>query len=435
MEMHRGSLSAVFWRSLLITAGIVLLCWRDLPFLSEDSSHYIKMAAGQNWEVIKPFCNRYFHPLLVQAVSALLHTDIHRAFLVLGALSVGTLVFCLNWLIDKASAPGRGWQAVFLILTPLLLQTFRDYYLPDLLHAALLSLFFILLMKEEACVFCRIGWVVVLMALFATKESTILLSGCLVLICLWRQQYRHVLVVLMATLFAVYLNSLAGKLGRPNIHSMNDLLYMVLKVPFNLLKNFTGLQIWADTFALHNEKFSEVLVKWPVPTWLHLGAIRELGLCRPNWFFPLNTFIALASNFGALPLMMWFCIQRNIRTMLAKEPLWLLVALGYGGLAFLLGTCTGALVFRLVGYGWPCFWIATLVLIGRDRPLEGRKAVVFFCLHMLIAWAPIIMKMTPIQGLAYCMATAVVLLALQVCVYRFLRGLPVPSPAMCEDQD
>lgn len=203
MEKHQDALKATIGRSLLITAGVVLLCWHNLPFLSEDSPHYIQMAAGQNWEVIKPFCNRYFHPLLVQAVSALFHTDIHRAFLVLGVLSLGTLVFSLNWLIEKVSAPGRGWQAILLVLTPLLLQTFRDYYLPDLLHAALLGVFFIFLMQEKACAVCRIGWVILLMALFATKESTILLSGFLALICFWRRQYRHVLVVLMATLFAI----------------------------------------------------------------------------------------------------------------------------------------------------------------------------------------------------------------------------------------
>lgn len=427
MELHRGTLSAIFWRPLLITVGIVLLCWRSLPFLSEDSSHYYQMAIGQNWDVIKPFCNRYFQPMLVRALSSQLHSSIHQAFLVLGVLSVGVLVFTVNWLLEKACLSGRGWKAVWLILTPLLFQTFLDYYLPDLLHAALLGLFFVLLRQDNTCRFCRIGWVLVLIALFATKESTILLSACMFLLFLGRRQFRHVLIITMATLFAVYLNSLAGKLGRPNIHSMNDLVYMGLKVPFNLIKNFTGLQIWTDTFALHNKAFSEVLVKRPLPPWLHLGSIHEIGLCRPNWSFPLNTFIALASDFGALPLMLLFCLRGNLRKIISTEELWLLVALCYGALACAMGTCIGASVFRLIGYGWPGFWLATLILMGRYLPLDDPKAIFFLCLHMVIAWTPTILELSPLTGLGYCIVTTLMLLGLQICVYRFLRKIPSQS--------
>lgn len=432
MANHRVNLNAVFWRPLLLTAGIVLLCWSHLPFLSEDSSQYYQMAVGQNWDVIKPFSSRYFQPLLVRSLSGLLHVSIHQAFLVLGVLSLGLLVFSLNWLLEKSCLPGRGWKAILLVLTPLLFQTFLDYYLPDLLHAALLGLFFALLRQDESCRFCRIGWVLVLIALFATKESTILLSGCMVLLFLGRRQYRHVFVVFIVTLFAVYLNALAGKLGRPNIHSMNDLLYMGLKVPFNLIKNFTGLQIWADTFALHNKAFSEVFVKWPLPPWLHLGSIHAIGLCRPNWSFPLNTFIALASDFGALPLMLLFCLRRNLRKIMSSEKPWLLVALCYGSLACIMGTCIGASGFRLIGYGWPCFWLATLIWMGRYLPLTGPNAISFLSLHMVIAWIPAILELSPLTGLDYCIVTTLLLLGLQIWVYRFLRKLPVPSAILPE---
>src|SRR5471030_94266 len=140
---RKHSLLSCLLFSALVAMLVFAIAWLRRPYDFDVDSHwYIKIAEGHISEVIKPFSNRVLHPFAAALLQKLLHLSVDTSFLVVGTLSV--VVFVASTMLMATSQISFAAAAI-LLASPFLLGLFEDYYLPDVLHAAILSLFILCL--------------------------------------------------------------------------------------------------------------------------------------------------------------------------------------------------------------------------------------------------------------------------------------------------
>jgi hypothetical protein len=149
---------------------------------------------------------------------------------------------------------------------------------------------------------------------------------------------------------------------------MGGLLYLVLKIPFNAMKNLAGIVVVPNT--LRGQEGYTCPAAFSLS--IHLGKIREVGVCRPDLSLPLTTLAIMLTTFGTGPLMLVTGIEPPAQT-------WMRIAVLYGLAAFLLAPITGAAIDRLASYGWPLFWL--------NLPRQ-RKSLSYWAVYPLVAWLP-----------------------------------------------
>jgi hypothetical protein len=401
---------------MVLAGGLTLAFHRHLPLVKEfrsenlplmahwDSLSYYSMATGKYADVLSPFSKRALYPWLAATVSEKGHVDIATAFVSLNLVAFATLAWCIAAMLEITIR--KPWLVLLLLLTPMPLESLELGYLPDLFHTALTALFFLLLLKER--VIPALG---VLLVCFATRESTLLL--CLATAFLgFRHRRRTLWMGSLAVLVAgTMITNAVARLGKPNIHHMPDALYLALKVPFNFLLNFLGLTIWSDLNHMGNP-----FVKWQVPAFLHrLVADREIGLDW-DWRAPIKTLIVYLTVFGTAPV--WLAsFRKRWRFLLLSRPeaptsatagnpafpLAIQLACVYGVLCYLVGPALGNWIERLVGYGWPAFWIALPWLLYRHPPKLDRGAAALLAGNFLVvAWWPSLFGWAPDTNYALC---------------------------------
>ncbi|MEM3484503.1 MAG: hypothetical protein QXI12_02630 [Candidatus Methanomethyliaceae archaeon] len=299
--------------SLFVSFLTVLISWQDLPFLSTDSYWYIEMAEGRTQNVVKPFSTRILHPMTVAVLKGISGLNTHQSFFMVGLLALGILTMTLSSII-KSVTPYPAITIAFVLFTPFFLNLFKDYYLPDLFHAAALGLYFLLLVHNKLR-----SSLLVLFLLCLTRESTILLTLSVTLVSWYRSQRKWALAALITTAVGILVVSVAGQ-GQQNIHAMNDQLYMLLKIPFNFAKNVLGLQLWTNTLAGQSGGYCTPVYTIDVPAWLALGSIRTVGICAVDPMMPLRTIGILVTIFGIAPTVVIFDIARNHRQFVHTKP-------------------------------------------------------------------------------------------------------------------
>jgi len=377
-------LSYCFIIALLVSVFVIVICWKDLPHLSSDSYWYIELAEGRPYNVVKPFSSRILHPAVVRVISGIGNLNISQSFFVVGFLALVALITEVLLML-RLTTPYSPVIGVAIVFTPFLLHLFRDYYLPDLFHASLLGLFLILLMNQKLLVS-----LLILLLLHLTRESTILLSLCIVLVSLYKSQRRYAIAVFAITAIGMFFTSIATRLGQPNIHEINTFLYMLFKIPFNFSKNILGVQLWTNTLALRcSESFPhDPIFTVSIPSWLRLGSIRAIGIYDFNPLRPLKTLQLLLTLFGIAPTLVIFSLKKVRKQILINNSVWFLVALMYGLVSFFVGTSLGTSVRRLIGYGWPAFWVVTPVLMVRYYYLDRRHSIHLLLYHVILCWVP-----------------------------------------------
>lgn len=366
------------------TALVLIAAWLAPPSAFDvDSHYYIDLAEGRLASVIKPFSSRILHPYFVGTLARAFHLEVDTSFLIVSVLSLIALISAVT-LIARSYLPH--YLIAALLATPFLIDLFQDYYLPDLFHAALLGLFFLSLFYKKL-------WpsLVLLFLLQLTRESTLLLALLFVIISISRGRWKAGLGAIAAAVLGILVTSYFASLGGPNIHQIGTILYLAAKVPYNFLKNIIGLVLWTNTFALNNPvKFPlEPIWKMSLPGWLPSGAIDSIGIYTFDLTYPLITANVLLTTFGILPTILLACLAGKPKRLIGSSPLWVAVGLLYGSLSFLLGTSLGASVGRLVGYGWPVFWIALPALLDLMPSLDRKFRLGLLACHLLAAWLPL----------------------------------------------
>ena len=323
------------------------------------------------------YAGRVLHPFAVRLVAAVFHLPIDaRAFL---WVSIAVLIIFFSSLgayygLEFSSAPEM-W--LLLAVTITVVDAYRNYYWHDLFHAALCALFFLAL---------RANWwtsLPIVLLLYVTRESTIVLVVALVAVTAFRRQWPFCLSALAVGLAGMGLESALVAHAVPNKHGISMVLLDVLKIPFNFALNICGLEFWTNTNAA-----TTLAPKWiaSVPTWLHLGNIRQVGFSGFFWELPARTLLLLSTAFGILPLIVIRAARRGWGRLLLRR-LDLSTACVYGTLMFVLAPLQGTIPSRYVLYGWPVFWIFGVATL--EAAYRGwRRRIEIVALSACAAWIP-----------------------------------------------
>ena len=409
-------LSKAFVSGILLVAVVVgMTAWVDCPYsFNIDSRHYIDIAEGRMHLVNKPFSNRFLHPIVAGTIAKVTHLSTETSFLLIGILS---LLVLLTAVFSVAKVDNLSPAAVIaFLLTPFLVRLFQQYYLPDMFYAAILGLFFLCWGQY------KLWWTLVLLfLLYITRESTILLSLTVALISVHKRWWRMLLGIIIATSLAIIVSNYVSSFGQLNIHATSDSVYLFGKIPFNFLKNILGIVLWTNTLAANNPTvfYNTSLLIVTLPSWLHMGAIHSIGVYTFAPLIAFNTISTLLTTFGALPVLVLLDFARYRRSMLNSHntsPI-MLPALGYGLLSFFVGTSIGATVGRLVGYGWPAFWIASPLLLGQYHHCDNRFFLRFLSYHTAICWFPFFLAKIGLQEMP--------LIIISICLAVVLYGYAV----------
>ncbi|MCE0498306.1 MAG: hypothetical protein LV481_10215 [Methylacidiphilales bacterium] len=347
---------------------------RPIPYrIARDSEAYIKIATGHLAEVESPFNKRILYPALAGTVSRACRLNLAVAFLTVNFLALALFAYCVAAFLEEAI--GRPFLALVPLLSAYPFESLALAYLPDLFDAAFTALFFLLLLKN-----CRVSAMVVLLFLCLVRDGTLLLCVVTAGVAWNRRDMGLVWKSLVVLVFGLILNSALTTSGHSNSHHLWEPLYLVLKVLYNFMGNVFGLVFWTNLRPALGVPF----VTWDVPSFLHkLGRDTQFGLALNGWQ-PVNTLMVLATLFGNGPLFL-IMFWRKIRHFALPLPVQL--ALVYGLLSYFLGLALGNWVFRLVGYGWPAFWLALpYVLIKLDYRPDRRTALLLLASFWTLSW-------------------------------------------------
>lgn len=364
-------------------------------FTHPDAAHYLALAQGR--PAMLPFASRQLAPLIAQALTPVL--PLQTAIILEGLACLTVFATFIAYLLLRTRAP------LWLTLATLGLffwpQQFNWLIFPDLLFAALLSCFLFALLHRRPTLAALL-----LLPLTLTRESALLVLACF-LIALFRTrkpphpscpelahgrkslfatqiQTPYLLpaaTALTSTALALLLLHHLTRNALPNHERLPPTLYLLAKLPWNLLKNVLGITPWSNLYP------ACATPRWQTP--LHLSPLQGIGLCGFDVTYPIQSLAAALSAFGLLPLLL-FTLRRSPDSI--PEPTLLLrFALLYGALSFLLAPLLGELFPRLYAYGWPLFLVALPILLSHTQAgfNSHRAAALFVAMHLTLSWSAI----------------------------------------------
>lgn len=392
---------------------------------STDSQHYLKLARGDVANVAQPFSGRTLLPVLARGAADRLGISLQSAFYACSLLSLMVLAMLAAQTYYRGRLSHAMLVLAVIFCNPLLARLLGNYYLPDLLHAGLVMLAFACLQLADRR---SSAWLLAAAAVylaFVTRESTLLFCGVALGVLLARRRFAPAAMILLASLLGAYTAARFAALGKPNIHDLGALGYSVLKVGYNAFNNLLGVHLWSDTLAAHHGSgYCLPIRQWQLPRWEVFGGMRSVGVCGADFGRPVGTAVVWLTSFGVLPTLLVAAAARIYRQGRAL-PDWLLMALIYGALAFLIAPLIGVNLSRLIAYAWPLCWLAAPLLVlpaAGEQP--GQALGKILLVQLLVCFLPVL------AGLAINASDqanlAVLLLAtpLHILVLRWARKAP-----------
>ncbi len=340
-------------------------------FDQADTTHYLNLAAGR--PALLPFASRQLGPLLVRGLVRLTHLSLEQAFFVEGTLALlfftGTVAFLLvrsrspKWIVP-ALAGMFFWTLVY-----------NGLVLPDLFYAALLCGFLLLLRRRQML---AAGCMMFLLAL--ARESTLLTLMCLLAAGWRRLRWHEAAVAVVGTGAGIELAKHLAANALPNTEGISPALYLIAKMPWNLLKNFFGIVPWANVYR------SCEVPRWQMP--LHLGPLTAVGVCRFGWRYPVWLLFQAMAVFGLLPLLLVKLRRVRMPASESRDEVLLRFCVIYGVISFVMAGLLGEAFGRLFGYSWPLFLVALPMLLGESGAnfKSMRAAILFLLLHLSLTW-------------------------------------------------
>ena len=377
LEPMRGWTAARQLRTILLFVLVVfpVAAWEGFHegrmFDQPDADHYMAMAEGK--PAMMPFASRQLAPIVVRALTRVPHISIPTAFETLGELSLLFFLLATVWLLVRSGAPR--WTLYALGGLMFWAFQFNSLAMPDLLYAALLCCFLLLLHEGQIMAAC-----VMIFPMTVSRESTMLTLVCF-FVAGWKRLKIIEIVVAVAALVAA--SALVKRLtldALPNNEHISPMLYMAAKMPWNFLRNVLGLGLWSNVSPDCG------VPKWQMP--VHFGAVHAIGVCG---FYPAvveETFGLAMVTFGLLPLMVWTLRRQMLRTG-GRGDLMLRFALVYGMVSFVIAPLLGESFSRLYGYSWPLYLVALPLLLGASGAnfKSAWAAIAFLALHLFLSWS------------------------------------------------
>jgi hypothetical protein len=380
-----------YFLTIFIVTLILVIYYYSAPLTQDDNKWYIELAKGNYGNVHKPFSTRILYPFIVGKFSTIFDVSLNNSFLIMNVLALVVFVSTIIFILKLTTS--HSIIAFPLLFSPLLLFMFSHYILPELFFAALLALFFVCIISNK-----YYYALVLLLLLCLIRENAVILSLCIVAMCFWKSQKTFALGTIVVTIFGVIVTYLVALQGGPNVHNLNPIIYMMLKIPVNFLSNVLGLRLWTDTLA-SNPITAGSFSTHPwfsvmVPNWLQLGGIHEIGILPFSIEAPIFMVETLLTVFGVIPSLLFLHIRRHCQEIATNDSS-LLIILTYGILSVMIGTSSGADVFRLISCGWPAFVIAAPILICNHYSFSMKAIILLFGYQLITCWAPwIVIKLT-----------------------------------------
>ncbi len=358
-------------------------------FTQADTTYYLNTAYGR--PSVLPFASRQLGPLTVRGIAALAHISIEKAFELEGLAALIFFAGTVFYLLLRSGAPR--WTVPALAGLSFWAFQYNGLVMPDLLYAALLCIFILLLQPEDAREpapnFGRgriLLAALMLLPLTVSRESTLLTLLCFLLAGWRRLRLAEVLTALASTFAGTVLVRHLTRNALPNQEHISPTLYLFAKMPWNFLKNFTGITPWANVYR------SCEVPRWQVA--LHAGSLTGIGICGEDWHYPATFLFSALATFGLLPLLVLRLRPRIVAILRAPAPgvhaddLALRFSLIYGLVSFLLAGLLGESFVRLFDYSWPLFFIALPTLLGATGASFAsiRAGVAFLALHLSVSW-------------------------------------------------
>jgi hypothetical protein len=366
--------------SLLLPAGC--LCFAILLGLpgaiyAPDAEFYRLLALGNRGAVPAPFSARILGPAVAGWLGRVSGLGVDTGFLLLGLVCLIALLALTAGLLWAWRAPLVIFAAIFLM--PFWVDVFHDYYLPDLLHAAILAAILLCLFSG----YTVLG-LLLLFPAYLARESTVLVAGCLVFACWRRIRLPSAMVGVVAISCAILVSRHYGQAGRPSIHDLSGGVYILGKLSWSFLKNILGLPLWTNTLP----ECTPIWVR-PIPSGYHLGAIRSVGMCQPSLWGPARLLLAWFGMFGigpALALALWRNLALPPPALTTGRVIVLRFCIVYGLISILITPLLGASADRLVEYGWPFYFVVVPWFLATSYNLQSLRSSGFLLLHLLTCW-------------------------------------------------
>jgi hypothetical protein len=345
-----------------------------------DAGYYRLLALGQRAAVPAPFSARILGPAIAGWLGQLTGRGVDTGFLLLGFVCLVAFVALIAGLLRSWKAPAAIFAAIFLM--PFWVDVFHDYYLPDLLHGAILAAILVCLWFGYTATA-----LLLLFPAYLARESTLLVGLCLIFACWRRVRVHHAVIGALAIFGAALLSKHYGQGGPASVHGLGGGVYILGKLFWSFFKNVLGLPLWSNTLPECSPIWSKAL-----PGGHALGAIREVGLCEPSVWGPARLLIAWFGIFGigpSLALALW-------RKMIAPTPatdqrfpgqfIVFRFCLLYGAISILMTPLLGASADRLVAYGWPLYFVVLPWFVAATYDLGGIRTYAMVLLHLLTCW-------------------------------------------------
>ena len=374
-------------RTLSLLLPAVCLCFAIVLGLpgaayAPDAGYYRLLALGQRAAVPAPFSARILGPAVAGWLGRSTGLGVDTGFLVLGIVCLVALLALIAGLLWSWQAPTAIFAAIFLM--PFWADIFHDYYLPDLLHAAILAAILLCLWSGYTA-----AALLLLFPAYLARESTILVALCLIFAGWRRIRLQYAVVGVLAIFCAGLVSRHYGHGGPASVHGITGGVYILGKLVWSFFKNVLGLPLWSNTLPECSPVWSKAL-----PAGFHLGAIRQVGLCQPSLWGPARLLLAWFGIFGigpALALVLW-------RKMVSPAPapatdkrlsgqlIAFRFCMLYGLISILMTPLLGASADRLVEYGWPFYFVALPWFLAATYDLSGIRTSAMLLLHLFTCW-------------------------------------------------
>jgi hypothetical protein len=371
----------------LCVALVTGFAWIPHMFDQADADSYRLLGEGRIEQVALPFASRQLAPLLVHWLHQGLHVPVVDGFIAEGVLALLLFLGTVLFLLVRSGAPR--WMLPAVAGLFFWAQMCNELMMPDLFYGALLC--GMLLLLREGRTYAAVS---MLFLLAVARESTLLTLVCLLLAGIGRMRWREMAAAVAATAAGILLVKRLTVQALPNAEHISPTLYLVAKMPWNVIRNIFGLTPWSDV----NQQCA-------VPQWqmvVHLGPVHGVGLCSLTPEFPVQTVAYALASFGLLPLLM--LAAWRARPAVAGAPgvggpaqasakavgrvLMVRFCVVLGASSFLLAPLLGETFQRLYAYGWPLFLVALPLLLGASRGTftSAWAAWSFVAMHLVCCW-------------------------------------------------
>lgn len=318
-----------------------------------DVSMYEAMALGLRGGVTEPYASRVLGPALARAIMELTGVEARSALAIVGAASLGFLAFLSPAYLFRQKVHLGG--AMTVLMVPYAVVLVRYIHVPDALTVTVVFGFLWALVGGRNV---QASPGVALGALSVLARKTVLVPYALLSLYLMvARDSKRIFTLLAAGTVGIGILALIPS-GAVNIHEMNSVSYYLLKPVANGISNILGVDLYTNTV----QWCGDPVAVFDVSFVSFIGAITEVGYCRPSGSVIGHTLITYLTIFGAWPVL----AALYLRSKDSSERVWKSLA-GIFVLFFVAAPLLGRTVERLFIYAFPFLLLVAPRLVAFAR--------------------------------------------------------------------